>query len=302
MGTENQHLKLGLIGLSPGNGHPFSWAAIFNGYEPEMMDQCGFPAIPQYLFERKYPGDFLQCAKVTHVWTQDSSLTDVVAAASRIPNKCGNFTEMIGHVDALLLARDDAENHQNFVSPFLSEGIPVYIDKPFAHSLNSAERLLDMRQYPSQIFSCSALLYADELYLTEEELSTLGTIRRIEGSVPNLWEKYSIHVIEPILHFLGRLNEMENHHVDRIGKSTKLLLSPVGQPEIHLEASGYPDRAISIRYIGENGEVCKIFKDSFTAFRTALNRFCQQVKTKKNQIPLEHTLATVRCIELGLAK
>ena len=29
--------KLGIIGLSPGNGHPYSWSAIFNGYSKEKM-------------------------------------------------------------------------------------------------------------------------------------------------------------------------------------------------------------------------------------------------------------------------
>ena len=27
------NLKLGIIGISNGNGHPYSWSAIFNGYD-----------------------------------------------------------------------------------------------------------------------------------------------------------------------------------------------------------------------------------------------------------------------------
>ena len=42
-------LKLGVIGLSEGNGHPYSWSAIFNGYDPEYMKDCPWEVIPEYL-------------------------------------------------------------------------------------------------------------------------------------------------------------------------------------------------------------------------------------------------------------
>ena len=32
-------LKLGVIGLSEGNGHPYSWSAIFNGYDSVEMEK-----------------------------------------------------------------------------------------------------------------------------------------------------------------------------------------------------------------------------------------------------------------------
>ena len=39
-------LKLGVTGLSSGNGHPYSWAAIINGYDKSEMAKCPFPVIP----------------------------------------------------------------------------------------------------------------------------------------------------------------------------------------------------------------------------------------------------------------
>jgi len=64
-------LRLGVIGLSPGNGHPYSWSAIFNGYNLQAMEECGFPVIPRYLEKQNFPDDGIQSAKVTHIWTQD---------------------------------------------------------------------------------------------------------------------------------------------------------------------------------------------------------------------------------------
>ena len=41
-------LRLGIIGISEGNGHPYSWSAIFNGYNHEYAQDCPFPVIPDY--------------------------------------------------------------------------------------------------------------------------------------------------------------------------------------------------------------------------------------------------------------
>src|SRR5690554_2257137 len=46
---ENMTIRLGVIGLSDGNGHPYSWSAIVNGYDPVAMQACEFPVIPEYL-------------------------------------------------------------------------------------------------------------------------------------------------------------------------------------------------------------------------------------------------------------
>ena len=77
-------LKLGIIGLSEGNGHPYSWSAIVNGdYDSKLMADCGYPVIPAYLgANRDTLG--IEGAKVTHIWTQDKALSQHVSKASKI--------------------------------------------------------------------------------------------------------------------------------------------------------------------------------------------------------------------------
>ena len=65
-------IRLGVIGSSPGNGHPYSWSAIFNGYDPVEMGKCNFST--SILAQRKWPDDKLTSAKVTHIWTQISAI------------------------------------------------------------------------------------------------------------------------------------------------------------------------------------------------------------------------------------
>ncbi|MFH1644697.1 MAG: oxidoreductase, partial [bacterium] len=99
-------IKLGIIGMSKGNGHPYSWSAIFNGYNKKLMINCPFPVIPQYLSKQTFPKDSIKNAKVTHIWTQNKKLSEHIAKSSNIENIVNKKKDLIGKVDAILLARD----------------------------------------------------------------------------------------------------------------------------------------------------------------------------------------------------
>ena len=155
--------------MSDGNGHPYSWSAICNGYSPVDMAACEFPVIPQYLSEQSWPEARLSDLEVSYVWTQDRVISDKIAKASLIPNIVGMPEEMIGKIDGLLLARDDAKNHLKIAAPFLKAGIPIYIDKPIALNIDALDTIYDLQKYDGQIFSCSALRFAKEFQLTPEQ-------------------------------------------------------------------------------------------------------------------------------------
>ena len=37
----NKELKIGILGFTEGNGHPYSWSAMFNHYDKEEMEIAG---------------------------------------------------------------------------------------------------------------------------------------------------------------------------------------------------------------------------------------------------------------------
>ena len=117
-------IKLGIIGCSIGNGHPYSWSAIFNGYNSLAMKASGYPIISEYLDKEDWPSVRILDAKVTSIWTQDISQSKHIAKASFIENVCSSLNELEESVDAVLLARDDAENHLKFAKQFLIAGKP----------------------------------------------------------------------------------------------------------------------------------------------------------------------------------
>ena len=137
---------------------------------------------------------------ISHIWTQNLKVSDHIAKSTFIPNIVENLDSIINQVDGVLLARDDSENHLKMAKPFLRAGLPIFIDKPFAFNIKDAEEMLSLQKYDSQIFTCSATRFSDDLLLSTEEHRKIGKIVHIEGSIQKSWKKYSVHLIEPIIH------------------------------------------------------------------------------------------------------
>lgn len=291
-----------MIGLSPGNGHPFSWSAICNGYDPAAMAACGFPAIPKYLAERRWPEDRLPDVQVTHVWAQQPELARQIADAALVPQVVAHPEAMLGAIDGLLLARDDAANHLGFAAPFLAAGVPVYIDKPVALNVAGLEALLAAQARDGLVFSCSALRYADELQPTSKDLAALGPLRYVAGMTPKHWDTYAVHVIEPILRLLGdRAGDIHHHTVFKAGDFRGLTVAYESGVTARFETLGAMGAPISLRVVGEDSWRDYQFRDPFTCFRRALADFLEGLRAGFSRTKLDELRRIVQLIELGAA-
>lgn len=297
-----EKLKLGVIGMSEGNGHPYSWSAIFNGYDKKEMVDCPFPVISEYLTKETYPDNFLNhLAEVTHIWTQDRRISMHVAKAARIGTICDTLTEMIDEVDAVLLARDDAEHHYEHAKLILEAGIPVYIDKPFALSLKEANRLWNLAFNENQIFTCSALQFAKEYQPAELDIENLGDIKAVWATVPKSWEKYAVHIIEPVLNLLPKREKLVN--VKELPIKSNELRGVQAQWSsgiiAQFQTGGKLPIPLSIKVLGSKGMQELKFEDTFYAFKTALERFVGVVKGEEKNVPRTFTQEMVTILEAG---
>jgi predicted dehydrogenase len=291
-------LRLGIIGLSEGNGHPYSWSAIFNGYDPAAMEDCGFPVIPRYLEKQQFPEDIIAGAKVTHVWAQDRKIAAHIAQAACIEHVVDRYTDMIGRVEGVLLARDDAETHYEFAAPFLRAGLPVYIDKPLALTVADAQRLFDAQQYAGQVFSCSALRYARELQLSEVDRVQVGEVRAIHAVSPQGWDEYAAHLIEPVLALAGARTVQRAealHH----GECTTLSVTFSGGLHALVSTMGSCYAPLGMRVMGDRGWRDLLFHDAFAAFKAALQDFVGGIVQREVRAAPDFLLEVVRLIELG---
>ncbi|MDC3387104.1 Gfo/Idh/MocA family oxidoreductase [Schleiferiaceae bacterium] len=296
-------LKLGVIGISEGNGHPYSWSAIFNGFDKEIMGNCPFPVIPEYLSKERFPEDYLNhLAEVTHIWTQDRDLSYHVAKAARIQTVCNSLSDMVGNVDAVLLARDDAENHYKYAKPFLEAGIPTYIDKPFALNIRDANRLWNLAKTEEQIFTCSALQFAHEFQLSKIDCEKIGEVKAIWATVPKSWEKYAVHIIEPVLKLLPKRGDLMDVRKLPIGSNELRGVQVRWSSGIiaQFQTGGNLPLPLCINVQGTNGYRELKFQDTFYAFKTALNRFVDIVHGEKKNIPRAFTKEMVTILEAGI--
>ena len=296
-------LKLGVIGSSEGNGHPYSWSAIFNGYYPVEMEKCGYPVIPRYLEQQDWPASQIKDAKVTAIWTQDIALSRHIAKAAKIEQVMSCYTEMIGQVDAVLLARDDAHNHLKFAEPFLRQGLPIYIDKPIALSIDALDKIYALEQYPGQIFTCSALRYSKQLTLTMTDRQMLGQLRQITAFTPKSWSKYAVHIIEPVLNMLPESDktvEMTALSADKDSGSGSLMARWESGLQTNFFAVGDDvQSSIWIRVCGTNGWKDFEFTDSFSAFKTALQAFVEGIQDRKVMSAKDFNITVVKLLERG---
>ena len=289
-------LKLGIIGMSEGNGHPYSWSAIFNGYNKSEMAKCPFPQIFKYLSKENYPKNFLShLGEVSHIWTQDFKLSNQIALAANISNVCIEMEEMIGKVDAVLLARDDAENHYKNSILFLKAGLPIYIDKPFALNIFSANKLWESCVVENQIFTCSALQFAKEFQPKHDYQDKMGNIKMIWATTPNDWDKYAVHLIEPVLNLLDKRGKLEKVQPIKHGAYVEW---ESGVSAI-FKTTGDIASPIWIKIQREYGFQDMYFQDSFYAFKMALERFVDFVNKKKSNLSITNTKEMVEILEKG---
>ena len=297
-----EKLRIGVLGMSEGNGHPYSWGAIFNGFDQEYMNDCPFPVISEYLGQQSFPKDAIPNAFVTHIWTQEKEISKHIASAAKIPNIVENYEDMIGHVDAVLLARDDPENHYEMSKPFLEAGLPIFIDKPLATSINEAEKIFALQKYEGQIFTCSSLRYAKEFQRTEEISPIIDNLRLVDATIPKSWTKYAIHIVEPVLNLLPNLGKPIE--ITNSGKSDINIVTVHWSSNVTtvFKVLGKTSCPLSIRLFGENSFKELVFKDTYYAFKTSLEHFIKGIRENTIIIPRKETMSVLEVIEKGFQK
>lgn len=291
-------MNLGIIGISEDNGHPYSWSAIINGYNEKKMGECEFKSIPKYLKENSGKVGKINGVKVSHIWTQSITATKKIAESTYIKNQCRHWNEMIDQVDGLLLARDDSENHFKYAEMFLRKGLPVYIDKPIATTRTEAEKIYNLEIYPGQIFTCSALRYAEEFNLDKATREDIGVIKKIKAVSIKSWDKYAVHVIEPCLNIAKPNGKILKKKLDINDGKTRLELV-YSDMEMVFETTGIKEGKIAITIIGTNKTIAREFKDPFESFKKSLETFVDGIRRQKQMISRDEVARVVDIIEMG---
>ena len=286
-------LRIGIVGLSEGNGHPYSWSAIFNGFD--KTKECPFEVIPEYLGKQSFPKDFLSdLGKVTHIYTQDRKISEKVAEFARIDNIVDRPEEMINNIDVVLLARDDAENHYEMAKVFIENGIPIFIDKPLAYNIKEAEKIYSINEN-SLIYTCSSIRFAKEF--SEKILE--GT-NYVNATVMKSWERYGIHIIEPVVSMFPNRGGLISVQKINLSVGVKIRVVKWENIQATFTTTGKIKSPISINVMNANNSKNLLFKDTFYAFRESLRNFIKVTGNKELNISKMETLEIIEIIEKGV--
>ncbi len=83
----NNPIRLAMLGMIPGNGHPYSWSAMINGFDPAEMAKCPYAAIPKYLGAQPIDEVGIPGVAVTHLWTDNPAEAAPVACRCKNPRR-----------------------------------------------------------------------------------------------------------------------------------------------------------------------------------------------------------------------
>lgn len=288
-------VNVGVIGLSEGNGHPFSFSSIINGFDEECLKQAGWDVIYQYMRERDKSEFGISGVQVTHAWTQDPEITRKLCAACRIPHAVQEYKEMLDHVDALIIARDDYESHLEMAMPFLKKGISVFIDKPLTLSMSELS-VFKLYLETGQLMSCSSMRYAKELDKARVSISSYGKVKLIRGAIVNDWEKYGIHMLDAIYPLLRArcvsVTAQFAHH-------SSVSLEMDDGSVVQIDALGRLPKVFQVDIYGSELITTHEIKDNFTMFRRMLWHFFHSVKTGVPAIACEETMDVLKILYAG---
>ncbi len=300
--TDPDNIRLAMLGMVDGNGHPYSWTAIINGqYDAQAMADCGFPVIPQYLGAEPKENLGIRGVKVTHVWCDDRADAERVARATYIPNVVEQPEEVIGQVDAVIIPTDRGWEHVDRVRPFVEAGLPVFVDKPLCDNEADLRQFVAWQKAGKAILSTSCMRYAREFCAAKEKMAdAVGQPRLITMTTPKSWERYGIHALEgvyPLLTPGGWISAANS-----------------GTPEsniVHLRHSCGVDvvlAAIADMYgafgklavYGTKGMFATEFQDTFFAFKTQLVAWVDYLRTGVLPFPFSETVELMKLIIAGI--
>ncbi len=296
--SEKHKLKLGIMGMSEGNGHPYSWSAIINGgYDEKAMADCGYASIPLYLnANRDTLG--IEGAQVTHVWAQEREISEHIARASMIDSVVDNAEDMVGAVDAVILARDDPENYLAMARPFIDAGVPIFIDKPLAITTEDLDYFAEQYSAGKFIMSCSSMRYAVENKEIKSQLSSLGQIELATAVGKKDWVKYGVHMLEGLFALLADPKAVSVKHVSKTGKDIVLIEFETGLvATVHLFYDIVPTFQISI--FGTEGWRLIEYENWYAMFRENLVEFVKSVEEGKPGLDFAKTKNIIRTLIAG---
>lgn len=295
-------MRLAMLGLTPGNGHPYSWSAMFNGYDKQAMtDECPYAGIPEYLNKQPVETLTIPGASVTHICcTGEGEFTaEHVAKCSLIPNVVATPTDVIGHVDAVIIATDIGAEHVERARPFVEAGLPIFVDKPM---VDNAEDLRVFNQWVAEgkpILSSSSMRYVKEFMPYRQSTHNLGELRYVSITTAKKWETYGIHALEAMYPIVGP-GFVSVRNTGSYERNVVHLKHARGIDVVVIANMDMVGAFGVLTLCGTHGFDQVASMDSFFSFKAQLQTFVDYLRTGRRPFPYAETEELMRLVIGGI--
>ncbi len=297
--SNDHEIRLAMLGMVEGNGHPYSWSAMFNGYDRKQMASCPYAGIPGYLNRQPESTIRIGGARVTHIWADNRNEASHVAACSLIPHVVERPEEVIGKVDAVIVATDIGHEHVERCRPFVEAGLPVFVDKPLTDNEGDLEIFRGWIAAGKPILSSSCMRYAKEFAPYRASTCELGELRFVSITTPKSWEKYGIHALEAIYPILGPGFETVRN-TGSIDRNVVHLTHRRGIDAIVIANRDMYGAFGLLTLCGTQGNVSVSFRDTFHAFQTQLRAFVDFLRSGVRPFPFSETDELMQLVIAGI--
>ena len=298
-------IRLGMIGMSPGNGHPYSWSAIVNGrYRPEPISDGGYPGIVEYLEAEPRENLGIDGAEVTHVCCENRHDAELVARAAYIPNVVDRPEQLIGEVDAVLIATDIGCEHVERARPFIEADVPLLIDKPLVDNEEDLRQFTAWHRQGKAVVSSSPARYTMDMDAASRRIAdVVGEPRLITVTMLKKWDTYGIHAMEWIYPLFEPGGWLSAANTGTASDSTNI---------VHVRHAAGIDAVLAVVpdlygayglinvYGTEGATPLDDFCGVVLRFRRQLEDFLSFLRTGRRSYPFEETVELMKIVIAGI--
>jgi predicted dehydrogenase len=233
------------------------------------------------------------------VWTDDPADAAQVAAVAKIANVAARAEDVIGQVDAVVIATDKGFEHVERARPFVEAGLPVFIDKPLCDNRADLEIFSRWIAEGRPIISSSGMRYAKEFAPYHGATNEFGALRTVFATMAKKWETYGIHALESIYPIVGP------------GFVSVRNTGSYARNVVHLKHSRGIDVVITttadqiggsgfITLAGTEGGVTLRSQDTYTAFKAQLESYVGFLRSGIPPVPFSQTRELMQLLIAGI--
>ena len=289
-----------MLGMTDGNGHPYSWSIIINGrYNAEALAKCPYAAIIDYISKQPKKTLGIEDVEVSHVWTDNPEDAKLVAKVAEIENIVEDPKDVIGEVDAVLVATDIGSEHVERCRPFVEANVPIFVDKPLCDNFSDLKIFQQWIDEGKPIISSSAMRYCKEYEPYHQSTYELGDLRYINVTMAKSWEKYGIHALETLYPIVGPgFTSIQN-----LGDKNRNIVHLHHSKGIDINIANVFDMIGGfglVSLVGTKSGIQIKSNDTFYAFKKQLESYVHYLRTGAKPVPWEETKELMKLVAAGI--